>query len=90
MNLIIHELKNYKTAEKQGDRTPFCYNCHANTSPIHLHPLKHVIMLIVHVSTKSIIKIQQAKTTAIRVEVESPTTPTVRAQKVIVPNFYKH
>jgi len=36
MDLIIHELTNYKTAEKQGNRTPFCYNPREhfpNTSP---------------------------------------------------------
>ena len=35
MNLIIHKLTNYKTAEKQGNRTPFCYNAKSfpNTSP---------------------------------------------------------
>ena len=51
---------------------------------------KHVIMLIVHVSTKNI----RAKYNKLRQQqlntVESPTTPTVRAQNVIVPNFYKH
>ena len=58
MNLIIHELTNYNTAEQRGNRKPFCYTPLEHFSLTPLHPQKHVITLVVHVSTECVTKIQ--------------------------------
>jgi len=66
MNLIIHELTNHKTAEKQGNRTPFCYNPREhfpNTSPS-AKTRDYVDSPREYKEHQS--KIQQAKTTAIK------------------------